>query len=67
MSNTQKYYIWNGILFAIVFVVLSFAPNMGGFIVSVVIVALFYRQRNPQVEYRGADYDEHGRPYPKGF
>lgn len=68
MSNTLKYYIWNGILLAIVIGIVHFTESStGGLIFSVLVIAIFYRQRNPQIDYRGEDYDEQGRPYKKSL
>lgn len=63
MSNKVKYFVWNGILLVVIVGLMvlfeSYLPLLLAFV--------FYRHYNPRFEYHGADYDDQGRPYPKGF
>ena len=63
MTNKRQYFIWNGSLLV---VIVSLMLALDSFL-PLILVFVLYRQYNPGVEYRGADYDDQGRPYPKGF
>lgn len=63
MTNKLQYFIWNGILLIVVVAMMVIFESF----IPLILVFVFYRHYNQSVEYRGADYNDQGRPYPKGF